>query len=464
MFVAENLYPKMKKTYLTCLLWAFILLFPFGNNCQAQNDTLRIMVQNTLHFGDGCQGTLDFLNSQLEKEVHNLNPDLIGLDKVQAIKLTNADPYGISPTWYADSIIWGSLDVAYPGRYAYCTLTDYSEATDNDMSVLFYNRNKIGFLTVKPLYIGEEDIDLYKLFYKDPNLNTTHDTTFLYVVLCHTISGTSSTGRDGQATQVVDSLKKFFTHLPNCIYMGDFNTHNTTEPGYELITQTADTSFLFYDPPFHPDNKLTYPIDWTTTPSLAAAQLTTTTRSTTNPNSCGNTGGAYDWFDHIFLSDYIINNYDYIRYIPNSWKSVGNDGNRVGIDINDSITHGKNLSAPSSMLNAEWQFTDKYPVVVELGITYNTTVTGMRANTQQSEGYVRINNPVKDLLMAYFTTNMLGEKATMELYDVLGRVVYSTSFVVNSLQMTENINLTPGVYFLHTQIGEHTYTNKIVKE
>src|ERR1700679_3074067 len=112
----------MKKNILACWLFVFIALFPFGKNCKAQNDTLRIMVQNTLHFGDGCQGTQAFLDKQLKAEVQYINPDLLGLDKVQVIKLTNSDPYGISPVWFADSIVSQALDAAYPGRYAYCPL------------------------------------------------------------------------------------------------------------------------------------------------------------------------------------------------------------------------------------------------------------------------------------------------------------------------------------------------------
>ncbi len=454
----------MKKNILAGHLLVFIALFPFGKNCKAQNDTLRIMVQNTLHFGDGCQGTQVFIDKQLKAEVQYINPDLLGLDKVQVIKLTNSDPYGISPVWFADSIVSQALDAAYPGRYAYCTLTDQSQGTNNDMSVLFYNQNKIEFLTVKTLYIGEEDIDLYKLFYKDPNLNTTHDTTYLYAVLCHTISGSSSSGRDGQATTVINSLKSMFNHLPNLIYMGDFNTHNSTEPGYELITQTSDTNYLLYDPPFYPDNKLTYQIDWTTNPSQAAAELTTTTRSGTNPNSCGNTGGAYDWFDHIFLSRNIINNYDYIRYIPNSWKSVGNDGKRVGIDVNDSITNGKNLSAPSSVLNAEWQFSDKYPVTVELGITYNTHINTGASQLINSSDIVKVNNPVRDAIIMDFSSSMIGKTTSIDLYDICGRLLHTYSFVVNSTTVKESIDLIPGIYILRLQSGTFTTTKKLVAE
>ncbi|HTA26443.1 MAG TPA: T9SS type A sorting domain-containing protein [Bacteroidia bacterium] len=454
----------MKKNILVSHLFVFIALFPFAKNCNAQNDTLRIMVQNTLHFGDGCQGTQAFLDKQLKAEVQYINPDLIGLDKVQVIKLTNSDPYGISPVWFADSIVSQALDAAYPGRYAYCTLTDQSQATDNDMSILFYNQNKIGFLTVKTLYVGEEDIDLYKLFYKDPNLNTTHDTTYLYAVLCHTISGSSSSGRDGQATTVINSLKAMFSHLPNLIYMGDFNTHNSTEPGYELITQTSDTNYLFYDPPFHPDNKLTYQIDWTTNPSQAAAELTTTTRSGSNPNSCGNTGGGYDWFDHVFLSRNIINNYDYIRYIPNSWKSVGNDGKRVGIDINDSITNGKNLSAPSSVLNAEWQFSDKYPVTVELGVTYNTHINTGSSQLLNNSDIVKVNNPVKDAIIMGFSSSMIGKTASADLYDICGRLLHSYSFVINSTTVKESVTLIPGIYILRLQSGSFITTKKLIAE
>ena len=457
---ARNFLYLMKKIYLVFVCSVSICLIPFGNKCQAQNDTLRVMVQNVLHFGDGCQGTQQFLDSQFKKIASYINADLIGLDKVQVIKLNNSDPYGISPVWFADSIISQALG----SKFAYCTLTDYSQATDNDMSVLFYNKNKLNFLTVKTLYVGEEDIDLYKLYYKDPNLNTTHDTTYLYAVLCHTISGSSSTGRDGQATTVVDSLKKMFNHLPNLIYMGDFNTHNSSEPGYSLLTQSSDTSFLFYDPPFHPDNKLVYSIDWTTNPSQAAAELTTCTRSTTNPNSCGNTGGGYSWFDHILLSDWIVNGYDYIHYIPNSWKSLGNDGKRIGLDINDSVTNGKNLSAPSSVLNAEWQFSDKYPVTVELAITYNTHVNTGSSSIINQEESIKVGNPVKDIINLYFSSSFVGKNATMELYDICGRLVKSVSFAVNSSQINQQVNLASGIYLIHITVGGYTSTKKIVVE
>ncbi len=453
----------MNKKYVKYFLSFFVFFSPFLNYCNAQNDTLRVMVQNTLHFGDGCQGTQDFLNYQLKTIVAYVNPDLIGLDKVQAIKLNSSDPYGISPVWFADSIIYGALDSVYPGRFEYCTLTDYSEANNGDMSVLFYNQNKLGFLTVKNLYEGEEDIDLYKLFYKDPNLNLTHDTTFLYVVLCHTISGTSSTGRDGQAATVIDSLRTYFTHLPNLIYMGDFNSHNTTEPGYELITQTTDTDFLLYDPPFFPDSRLVYPIDWTTNPTQAAMELTTTTRENADPNSCGNTGGGYDWFDHIFLSRNIVNNYNYIRYIPNTWKSIGNDGNRVGISVNDSVTNGRNLSAPSSVLNAEYQFSDKYPVTVQLGVTYNTA-TGINTITQWNEGSIKVTNPVKNALVIYFPSTMVGKDVSMELYDVCGRLIIASCFNINNSEMNESLNMTPGIYLMHLQTDGYNFTKKIVKE
>ncbi len=453
----------MKSTFLSVTILLVGIFIPSVKNCSAQDDTLRVMVYNTLHFGDGCQGTQAFLDGQLKKIVKYTNSDLIGLDKVQAIKLTNADPYGISPVWFADSIASQALNAAYPGRYAYCTLTDDSKANDNDMSVLFYNKNKLHFLTVKPLYVGQEDIDLFRLYYKDPNLSTTHDTTYLYVVLCHTISGTSSAGRDGQATTVIDSLKRMFTHLPNVIYMGDFNTHNSTEAGYKLITQATDTNYLFYDPPFHPDSKLIYPIDWQTNPNQAPSQLTTCTRAGSNPNSCGNNNGAYSWFDHIFLSRNIIYNYDYIRYIPNTWKSLGNDGNRIGIDINDSSTI-KNTSAPSSVINAEWQFSDKYPVIAELGVTYNKKVTTEAISYQIEEQNIRVNNPVRDEITIFFPSSMSGEKANTELYDICGRLISAKTFSIINSMVKINANLTPGIYLLQIQSGKVNVTKKIVKQ
>ena len=448
-----------------------MLWMPFSKNCFSQDDTLRVMAYNVLHYGDGCQCTNVYLHSKLNTIIQYANPDIIGLVKAQVIKLSASDGNGISPVGFADSIITYALNMAYPGRYAYCTLTDFANGQDNDMDILFYNQNKLGFVSVKNLCDIEEDFDLYKLYYKDPNLSITHDTTFLYFVLNHTVSGSTTNNidsRNQQDTLVIHNLKNIFYHLPNLISMGDFNTHTSTELGYEMYTTTTDTSFMFDDPPFNPDHVFTYPLSWGGCSSCQGYLNTSTRASATIPNGCGANGGIKDWYEHIFLSRWITNNFDYIKYIPHSYTTIGNNGNRLNISVNDSTTHGVNTSAPQNVLDAMFHLSDKYPIMVKLSITYNTTGTGpiLPLNgineIKNLQSQIKTNNPVQNSITLQFPPNMTGQKVTMTWYDLAGRLLSTEEYVISN-EINRAVNLERGAYLLHIQTNQYSFTTHILK-
>src|SRR6185312_7273789 len=392
------------------IILAFSCSLFFRETAQAQStpgDTIKVMAYNTLGFSyaSGCQGPIPPLYAGLKAIFQFAQPDIMGLDKMVCVQTSPTDLQGISPYRFLDTVIAECLNT----NYSFCPFTDISGCTNGDGSVLFYNKTKIGYISTTPLYTGQEDMDLNKLYYKDPYLSATHDTTFLYVLLGHTISGSSSTGRDTQDTTNINKLKRMFAVMPNLIYMGDFNTRSSSEPGYEYITQTdPDTNFIMDDPCFFPDKKLTYPINWDSNPLGAAAELTTTTRATTAPNSCGTTGGGKDWYDHILLSHSIVNNSNYISYIRNSYTTIGNDGKRVGVSVNT----GTNLSAPANVINAVFTFSDKYPVMASLAA--RNRPLGV-SNILEEAGSIKVTNPIIDNNMTlHFASFLNGQNISMD--------------------------------------------------
>ena len=125
------------------------------------------------------------------------------------------------------------------------------------------------------------------------------------------------------------------------------------------------------DPPFYPDNTVPYPAEWSDNAGGYAAELTTTTRALSNvPNSCGTSGGAKSWYDHIFISPWLVKGSNYISYVPKSYTTIGNDGKRLGVDIN-STTPQVNTSAPAAVINALFQFSNKYPISIKLVVKAN---------------------------------------------------------------------------------------------
>jgi len=444
------------------------MLAIFVKFVSAQQDTLKVMAYNTLHYGDGCQGSNSFLHRNFEKVIQFTNPDIMGMVKVQAIQRSSADGCGLSNLGFADSILVNVFNTAYPGQYNYCTYTNSS--CSNDMDLLFYNQHKLGFCSVTVLSTYEEDFDLYKLYYLDPNLATTHDTTYIYIVLNHTDSNVLI-DRNQQDSDVVNSLKGIFYHLPNLISMGDFNVATSTELGYELYTTTTDTSFLFDDAPFHPDGKFSYPLNWDKNPTCAAYLNTSTRSSSTIPNSCGASGGAKDWIEHIFLSKWIVDSVDYVTYIKNSYQTIGNDGKHYTLSINDSTGGPKNTSAPSSVINALYNLSDKYPIMVKLRVTYNNTGTGPVNpvingidELASSIEKILVNNPIHNNVTIHFPANLMGQKIEMTWYDLCGRRMSAEETVINTTTLNRTINFAPGVYLLHIQTEGFSVTRRIIEE
>ena len=330
----------------------------------AKTDTLQVMAYSVLYYGNGCQGPVDSLDVYFRSMIQYMQPDLLSCEKMEAFNPTPGASGNL-----ADHITDSVLNASFPGRYSYATPTNVSNA--GDMSVLFYNQQKLALRSVTALEALVTDFDLYQLYYKDPNLSITHDTTFLYVVVNHTQSGNSSTERDTQVSDYMAALRTKFAWFPNLINMGDFNTSNSFEAGYQSIVTSADSTTVLYDPPYYPDQALTYPGNWDVTPYLVESYLTTSTRqSTTVPNSCGTGNGAKSWYDHIFLSPWLVKGSNYIQYIPHSYQTIGNDGNRLGVDVNSS-TPVANTSVPASVLQALFYFSDKYPVAVKLQVQAN---------------------------------------------------------------------------------------------
>ena len=346
-------------------------------NTVDKTDTLQIMAYNVLNYGDGCQGPASVLDSFFKTIIQYVQPDLLSCEKMNAF-------YPVPGSFgnLADEITTNVLNAVFPNRYACAMSTNTAGA--GDMSVLFYNQQKLHFVSRRTLVVDITDFNLYKFYYNDPNLPITHDTTFFYVVVNHTQSGSSSRDRDQQVTQEMQALRSEFASFPNLIDMGDFNTRSSLEAGYQAIVTSPDSSTLMSDPPYYPDKALTYPGNWDVTPYLAAPYLTTSTRQSASiPNACGTGGGAKSWYDHIFISSWVVKGSNYIQYLPHSYQTIGNDGNRLGINENSS-TPVTNTSAPAAVIDALFQFSNKYPVAIKLLVKANRNAYSLPDPVEQN--------------------------------------------------------------------------------
>ena len=290
------------------------------------------------------------------------------------------------------------------------------------------------------------------MYYKDPALAATHDTTYLYVTLNHDKSGDEfESVRAAQIAAEMENIRSHFSRLPNMINMGDFNTRGSKEDCYKTLVFPEDTTFRFFDPPFY-EGKLKYPANWDDDRANFAAYLTTSTRKDKGvPNPCGSAGGAKNWYDHIFLSSWIMNNTNRIKYIPNSYRTIGNDGYRYKISINDKAS--VNNSAPADVIEALYQMSNKYPVMAELAVY--TDQAGNRPSNPEiglaakgAKEDVTVTNPVKKQFILHFTNGIIGEEMNMECFDMNGRSLLKQSFKVKEAEKNVDCKLDAGDYIL----------------
>ncbi len=429
---------------------AVLLLFTAVINANAATDTIRVMAYNVLYYGNGCQEPNEHHHSYLSTILKYANADLISLEKVSSIKLTPDDEHGVAPYGFADSILKYAFDKAYPGRYAYCTITN--EAKANNSSILFYDKRKLGFANIVATYVNGTDYNTYKLYSK----NDGGDTSFLYVTCNHTKSGDDFDDvRALQATGALNSIKHHFTELGNHLFLGDFNARSSEEDFYQLLVAGNDASFRFCDPPFYPDHKLTYPCNWDHDP-LFATYFTTSTRETAGvPNNCGSAGGAKNWYDHIFMSRPLTEEQNDIRYIAGSYRTLGNDGQRFKVSITNANMHSNN-SAPPEVINAIYRMSNKYPVMAELVI--DKTKRGKKVERvcdkviEKQE--VTILEVTDKQVRILFPAELVGQELFIECKDAAGQTVISKKFILDDTYFGLRHKLAAGRYTINFR-GRH---------
>ena len=425
--------------------FTLILLVFIKGIVSGKADTLRVMAYNVLYYGNGCQGPTAQYHQYLKTIVGYGNPDILSLEKMASIPTSVDDKSGAAPYGFADSIIKYALNSAFAGRYAYCPFTNSARA--NNMSVIFYDQHKLGFVNIVASYVNGTDFNTYKLYYKDPFLDKTHDTTFLYITPNHDKSGDEfEEVREMQIAGEMKSIGHHFKRLGNHINLGDFNARSSKEGFYQLLTTPPDTGFRFYDPPFYPDRVFKYPADWDHDAKFTAYFTTSTREMKGVPNSCGSAGGGKNWYDHIFLSSWIVNNANFVRYIPQSYRTIGNDGERYKVAINNANAHVNN-SAPANVIEAIYQMSNKYPVMVDLEVTANSNGISIpdpevfsSVITEQDEVIIKgFEASGKALqLSIIFPEALFGQEIKIELFSKDGKVQKAAKVTIRSAEMLLN--------------------------
>nr|WP_294862634.1 T9SS type A sorting domain-containing protein [uncultured Fluviicola sp.] len=346
----------------------FALLMTVGMAASAQTVPLRIVSYNLLNFPNGrndCgSGNVNLPNrsDSLRKTMQYLQPDIFVGCEIQ----TEAG---------CDSVLNRTLNVFGTTHYQRAQWVNNSFGGDLQ-NMLFYNSAKLTLKEQRIVQTSPRDISHYILYVNDATLPQHHDTCFIEVFMCHLKAGSATSDLSDRAaqTQLLRSVLDGRPQGRHLFVCGDLNTYRSTETGYQNLV-SGGTNFL-KDP-------LNMPGNWTTNSSFAA--IHTQSPRASGSTDCGVTGGLDDRFDHIIVSQNVMNGANLLQYNAASYKAIGNDGNHY----NQSILSGTNSQYPDSVVRALYYSSDHLPVKLDMtatiptnnGLNLTLTMTGGACQT-----------------------------------------------------------------------------------
>lgn len=411
----------------------------------AQNERLSIVQYNLMWFRTSSppcthnQGATA-RDGELETIFNYTNPDIFIVNELGA-NPSNA------------SFINSNILNKNSNRYHHASFTTNGSSLSN---MLFYDSSKVALydqdfidkdLSNNSLVRG---IDVYKMYYKDAKFSLGADTVFFTLITAHLKAGSTNT----DALQRADATEALMDYLENhlndenVMFCGDFNVKTNSEPAFQnLINHSSAPGENFFDPV----NQLGA---WGSNANYAAYH-TQSTRSASN--GCHSGGGLDDRFDFILISDGIKSGTNNIKYVPNSYTTIGQDGNHY----NQSVNSATNSNVPSSIADALYDFSDHLPVRLEIDITKSDIGLAEKPLEERFE----FNNPIQEQLKLSFKIE-LSENVQIRIMNLTGRIVFEGNLEPGTTEKTYNTEgLSKGIYLmsLRSKSGE-IITKKIIKK
>ncbi len=373
----------LKKTLLITLL-----LF-LGSLLQAaQKDTVSVMIYNLLFYGHYTSFCTPFNNNVEDKDEYlstifdHTRPDLFAVNEM------GPDPL------LAERILDNVINIAGNPEYSHAGFTN--TANSSLVNMLFYNTEKFTLYDEKVVASVVRDINLYSLYYNDPELDFGADTVFVHLIVAHLKAGSRASDQQTREQEISAVMKRLASMdiSGNIMFLGDFNMNSSFEQAYQILTFYPDEEIRFFDP-------VDKPGVWFNNYEMAPYH---TQSPRTGYHECFVTGGLDDRYDQILVTSSIMDGTLGLGYIEGSYETIGQDGKR----FNSSLIDPPNHSEPEDVIDALYNMSDHLPVKLSM------EVTGIATSVREPEGEA-----------GYISTvSVPGSSFDVVLEGISGRVVF----------------------------------------
>lgn len=307
--------------------------------------------------------------------------------------------------------------------------------------MVYFKSSKFSLETTDVIVNTVRDINRFQL----KLMTEDHDTNPLYVDL-YVAHLKSSTGTANQQSrlQMVQAFTSTLNDLdPNSyvIFAGDLNLYTASEPAYQELLN-PDNPITFTDP-------LDAPGSWQDNPNFAYLHTQSTRLS--NAGFGGGAGaGLDDRFDFILISENMLNSPE-LKYIDDTYKAFGNNGNCLNNRIDSPDCDGE---YSFELRNNLYWMSDHLPVIMELE-TDRVFLTNPTVSIPDL-----ITFPKGNLADTYLTVQVhssIQEQAGFKIYNILGQKmaeIQSNNLGEYTIDVT---GFTKGIYYLNSTANNTTY-------
>ena len=398
------------------LLGALLVLSIQG--AQAQ-DTIKFMTYNILNYPDVNTARIAYLKTI----VQHIKPDVFLVNEI-------TQPVG------ATNIISQALN---QNGITYYAQSQYVQSPD-DENMLFYNTQKLGLVEQNTISTSLRDFNEYILYYKEPGMTAQSDTVYFYVYAAHLKAGNTASdiAQRGSETAVLKSYLSTRVNAENTVVAGDMNIYNNSEAAY--INFTGTTQANLYD--------VVGSGIWHSN-SFYKMHFTQSTRIVAIDG--GSTGGMDDRFDMILFSDDMQTGTKGAKYVPGTYRAVGQDGLR----LNSSLIDPVNNSEPTNVINALYYMSDHLPVYMEVAVGGNLGVDQVKMSPLKVYPV-----PANDLLYVKIDADV----KSVLLVDLSGRMLTLSPETSGNVMKIDVSIVAAGSYMLQVETSTGTYTERIIIE
>ena len=403
------------KIFRKALLGVF-LLFTVGIHAQG---TIKTMVYNVLDFPSAYPPN----RAEILRDILNeYDPDIFMICELQSE--------------YGANLI---LDISLNSEAEKYKMAPFIPSQSGDLDhqqLIFYRKGMFTLENSEAIPTAVRDVNYYQLKLSTADQDT--DPINFEIFVTHLKSSQGTANKLLRLEMVEAFTNRLETMDPNAfvLFAGDMNFYTHTEPGYQELLDPTN-NIVMADP-------IDRPGSWNNKPEFQDIH-TQSTRLSSGPFGAGAGGGLDDRFDFIFISENMKTE-PKLKYIPETYKAFGNNGNCFDNSINSSDCGGE---FSQTLRDNLYNFSDHLPVVMDLET--NKQIVLSTQDFVKEFSFSLESTMVNEVLNIRLSSN-ISEKVSFEVYNVMGQKLVEKPMENRQYLSIDVSQLSNGIYYLKSNL------------